>query len=580
MNYKKRFLSYLRKQDKKLIFLTIFAFIFVIGQLAQPFLVGKAMDAALELNKNLFIGYIIIAGSLALLGVLAGYLFEYSVGLLTQNIIRDMRNDVYLKMTTVSLDTYHRYNAGDLVQLEIGDIENIANGLFSVFKSLLEGILTIVITIVMMFVVNWILAIAVIVLSPLSVLVSKFIASFSHKSFKKQAELQAELNAMSLETISNSDLVQSLNYEEQSYLSFEKKNLELKKKGTIALFSASWVNPSTRLVNNTIYALIGVFGIIIIYAINGGSPISFMSSTLTIGGLASFLTYTNQYTKPFNEISNVISEYEVALFSFKRLDAFLDNLSQSDNGELEIDKIETIEFDHMYFSYDVNKKLIEDFSEKITKGNKVAIVGPTGAGKTTLVNILMNFYQPISGDIKFNGHSYKEVSSKSLHKSIGMVLQDTWIFKGTILDNVRYGKLDATDEEVKEACKRAHADTFINTLPFGYNTIVSTKEGLSEGQRQMIAIARVMLLKPDIIILDEATSNVDTRSEMLITDAFDEMMKDRTSIVIAHRLSTIRSADTILVLEDGHIIEQGNHKNLMKARGFYYEMYSSQFKDE
>ena len=576
----KRFLSYLRKQNKKTVFLMIFAFIFVIGQLAQPFLVGKAMDAALALNSKLFIGYVIVAGSLALLGVISGYLFEYSVGLLTQNIIRDMRNDVYQNMTTVSLETYHRYNAGDLVQLEIGDIENIANGLFSVFKSLLEGVLTIIITIVMMFIVNWILAIVVIVLSPLSILVSKFIASFTHKSFKKQAELQAELTAMSLETLSNTELVQSLNYEEQSYLTFEKKNQELKKKGTVALFSASWVNPSTRLVNNTIYAVIGVLGIIMIYALNGNEPLSFMSTTLTLGGLASFLTYTNQYTKPFNEISNVISEYETALFSYKRLDAFLDNLSQSDNGELQIEKIESIEFDHMYFSYDPNKKLIEDFSEKILKGNKVAIVGPTGAGKTTLVNILMNFYQPNEGDIKFNGHSYKEVSAKSLHKSIGMVLQDTWIFSGTILDNVRYGKLDATDEEVIEACKKAHADTFINTLPFGYQTKVSAKEGLSEGQRQMIAIARVMLLKPDIVILDEATSNVDTRSEILITRAFDEMMKDRTSIVIAHRLSTIKSADTILVLNNGAIIEQGNHKNLMAKRGFYYEMYSSQFKND
>ncbi len=576
----KRFLSYLRKQNKKTILLMIFAFTFVIGQLAQPFLVGRAIDAALALSWNLFIGYIIVAGSLALLGVISGYLFEYSVGLLTQNIIRDMRNDVYQKMTIVSLETYHKYRAGDLVQLEIGDIENIANGLFSVFKSLLEGVLTIIITIVMMFIVNWVLAVVVIVLSPLSILVSKFIASFTHKSFKKQAELQAKLTEMSLETLSNSDLVQSLNYEEQSYLKFEKKNKELDKKGTVALFSASWVNPSTRLVNNTIYAFLGVLGIIMIYALNGNESLSFLSTNLTLGGLASFLTYTNQYTKPFNEISNVISEYETALFSYKRLDAFLENLSQGDNGSLEVENISTIEFEHMDFSYDPNKKLIEDFSQKISKGEKVAIVGPTGAGKTTLVNILMNFYQPLGGDIKFNGQSYKDISAKSLHKYFGMVLQETWIFSGTILDNVRYGKLDSTEEEVIEACKKAHADTFINTLPHGYHTKVSAKEGLSEGQRQMIAIARVMLLKPDIVILDEATSNVDTRSEKYITDAFDEMMKNRTSIVIAHRLSTIRSADTILVLNNGAIIEQGNHKNLMAKRGFYYEMYSSQFKND
>lgn len=579
MNFKKRFLTYLRKQRRYVLVIALCCFLYVVSLLSQPFLIGKALDYALIQEWTPFIRIIVLMSSLAAMGVISGYFFEFSVGLFSQNMIKDMRNDVYHKMTSVSLETYHKYSAGELVQLEVGDIENIANGLFSVFKSLLEGVLTILITIVMMFIINWILALCVIILSPLSVLMSKFVASFSHKSFKRQSELQASLNAISLETITNSELIQSLNYQKQSFEKYHEENKVLRKEGVIALFSASWINPSTRLVNNAIYALIGVFGIIMIYAMNGNEALSFMSTSLTIGGLASFLSYTMQYTKPFNEISNVISEYETALFSFRRLDAFLNNLSEEHKGTEKISDIKCIEFKNMFFSYDKSKKLIEDFSETIKKGQKVAIVGPTGAGKTTLINVLMNFYSPDEGDIRFDDKSYKDLDIVSLRNNIGMVLQETWIFSGSVKDNIRYGKLDATDEEVEEAAKLAHADGFIKTLPYGYDTKVSAKEGLSEGQRQMIAIARVMLLKPDIVILDEATSNIDTRSEKLISDAFDKMMKDRTSIVIAHRLSTIRSADTILVLNDGHIIEQGNHETLMKKKGFYYSMYSSQFKN-
>lgn len=580
MNNKTRFHSYLKSQKQYLVLISLFAFLFVISSLSIPFLVGKAMDEILLGKWYSFLNLIMVMVMLLIIGIISGYFFEYSCGLIAQNMIKDMRNDVYKKMNAISIETYHRYKAGDLVQLEIGDIENIANGLFAVFKSLLEGILTIIVTVVMMFIINWALAVVVIILSPISVLVSKFIASFSHKSFKKQAELQASLNAKSLEVISNSDLVQSLNYQEQSFMEFDQENKILRKKGTVALFSASWVNPSTRFVNNTIYAIVGVLGIVILYAIKGNEPLSFLSSSLTIGGLASFLAYTNQYTKPFNEISNVISEYEVALFSFKRLDSFLNNLDEENKGEVIIDDISSIEFKNTSFSYDKDKELIKNFSESIKKGQKIAIVGPTGAGKTTLINLLMNFYQPDDGDILFNNNSYKDIDIASLRNNFGMVLQETWIFSGTIMDNVRYSRLDATDEEVIEACKKAHADVFISTLPKGYDTVVSSKEGLSEGQRQMIAIARIMLLKPKVIILDEATSNIDTRSELLINHAFDEMMKDRTSIVIAHRLSTIKSADTILVLKDGHVIEQGNHKNLMLRQGFYYQMYSSQFSEE
>ena len=369
--------------------------------------------------------------------------------------------------------------------------------------------------------------------------------------------------------------MQSLNYEEVSLEKFNKENDVLKKEGTVASFSASWVNPSTRLVNNIIYVIVGVVGIIMLVY---NYRLAAVFAVMSIGRLSSFLSYTNQYTKPFNEISGVANEYEAAKASFRRINNFLNLDNDFDEGVDIVNDIESISFKDMSFSYDPNRKLIENFSLDIRKGQKVAIVGPTGAGKTTLINLLMRFYDPLSGDILINGKSYLTFSKKALRSNIGMVLQDTWIYSGTILDNIRYLKKDASEEEVIEAAKKAHADIFIETLPDKYQTVVSNKSGLSEGQRQMIAIARVMLLNPNLVILDEATSNIDTRSEKLITDAFDQMMKEKTSIVIAHRLSTIEKADVIIVMKDGAVIETGNHSSLMKKQGFYYSLYASQYK--
>ena len=301
-------------------------------------------------------------------------------------------------------------------------------------------------------------------------------------------------------------------------------------------------------------------------------------AVMSIGRLSSFLSYTNQYSKPFNEISNVVAEFENAKASLRRINDFLNIDDDINEGTSSIDSIDSIEFKDMSFSYDTNRKLIENFNLEIKKGQKVAIVGPTGAGKTTLINLLMRFYDPNSGDININNQSYLDIKKESLRSHVGMVLQDTWIFSGTILDNICYYKKNASEEEVKEAARKAHADIFINTLPNGYLTKVSNRHGLSEGQRQMIAIARIMLINPELVILDEATSNIDTRSEKLITDAFDYMMKDKTSIVIAHRLSTIEKADIIIVMKDGAIVETGNHQELMKKEGFYFSLYSSQYK--
>ncbi len=572
MDYKKRFFSYLLPQKKKIVLIALSVLVFLVAQLSQPLFVGYALDAAIDSKKNIFFLFIFLSLGLSIFGAFADFFFEYSVGVMTQEIIYEMRNDTYHKLNNVSIDTIFKESQGNLVQLEIGDVENVANGLFSVFKSLIEGVLAIVITIIMMFITNWILALGVILLSPLSLIVSRFVANFSHKYFKKQAKLQSELNGLSMEAINNSDLLQSLNFQDDSLRKFESQNEELRKEGKIALFSASWTNPTTRLVNNTIYCLIGISGIIMI-PLTATYPILSMS----IGKLSSFLSYTTSYTKPFNEISGVLSEYETAVFSFKRINDFLNKEDDVDEGNMDISNIQEMKFDKMWFSYEPEQKLIEDFNEVIHKGDSVAIVGPTGAGKSTLINVLMRFYDPTQGAILYNGVKGTDIRKSSLRSNFGMVLQETWIFSGTVMENVRYAKPSATDEEVKAACKKAHADFFINTLPYGYDTKVSAKEGLSEGERQMLTIARVMLLEPDIVILDEATSNVDTRTEKLITDAFDAIMKNRTSIVIAHRLSTIQKASLILVLKDGHVIETGNHQTLMEKKGFYYSMYSSQF---
>ena len=571
MKAKNRLLAYLKPFRKSLVIALVFALLFVVAQIGQPFLLGRALDA----NQHDFYIYVFVALGLAISGTIFAYLFELIVMNVSQKIIKRVRDEVYEKINAISIKDFDKKTHGDLVLLEIRDMENLSAGLFAVFKTLMQGIFTIIVTIVMMVMVNWILALGVIILSPLSMIMAKIVSGFSHKHYKKQSELQADISSISLETLNNIDIVQSLNYEDQSIEIFDKSNEKLKKEGRIAQFSASWVNPSTRLVNNIIYVLIGITGVIML---SYDAKLATVFAVMTIGRLSSFLSYTNQYSKPFNEVSNVAAEYENAKASFNRINDFLNLENDVNEGEENVDKIETIEFKNMSFSYDENRQLIEGFNLTIKKGQKVAIVGPTGAGKTTLINLLMRFYDPVSGDIAINGRLSATIKKQSLRQNIGMVLQDTWIFTGTILDNIRYFRQTASEEEVKEAAKKAHADIFINTLPDGYLTKVSNKAGLSEGQRQMIAIARVMLLNPELVILDEATSNIDTRSEMLITEAFDTMMKEKTSIVIAHRLSTIEKADVIIVMKDGAIVETGNHQELMKKQSFYYSLYSSQYK--
>ena len=583
MTMKEYLLRYVGKQKRLILLSLVSVFVFLLANLSLPKLVGLSLDAIgsivdgrflLAIDFPLLTIYLSVGLVLAVLGVIFDFIFEYTIGVMTQRIVKEIRDDVFAKICAVPIKSIDERKHGDLLQLEIQDVENIANGLFSVFKQLVQGVLSILITIVLMFTVNWILALGIIVLSPLSLFVSKFVASFSHRHFKSQSALMSDLNALSLESISNLETLKALQYEERSHQDFCARDEKLREEGRIAQFSASWTNPTTRFVNNTIYCVIGIAGIVMILY-----TASYPILGMTMGNLTSFLSYTNEYTKPFNEISSVAAEFETAQFSFRRIVSFLNGQDDVDEGKESLNgPVEDIVFEDVTFSYEEGQHLIEHFSQEIKKGQKVAIVGPTGAGKTTLINLLMRFYDPVSGLIRFDGIDGRSVPKKDLRGNFGMVLQDTWIFSGTIMENVRYARPGSTDEEVVEACKEAHADNFIRTLPHGYETVVSAKSGLSEGERQLLTIARVMLAKPQVVILDEATSNVDTRTEKLITDAFDKVMEGKTSIVIAHRLSTIREADLILVLKDGNVIEKGNHTELMHQHGFYYDLYTSQFR--
>ena len=565
MSNKARLKTYLSKHITSLVIALLMALLFASIQLLEPFLLGKAIDASSNYNKQLFDIYIYVALGLVFLGVVCNYFFELIINNISQKIIKEVRDDLFDHINKISIKEFDTYQYGEFVQLEIRDMENFASGIFAVFKTLMQGVFTVVITIILMVMVNWILALGVFLLTPLSMLMSYIVSHFSYKHYKKQNELQAKLSSLSVESVSSLEVIQAFNYESKKLEEFKKQNEELRNISRKALFSASWVNPSTRLVNNIIYVLIGIAGIIMLFH---EDTLIKIAAIMSIGRLSSFLSYTNQYSKPFNEISSVVSEYQNAKASFSRVNNFLNISFDIDEGKIEIIDIKKIEFKDVSFSYRKNQKLIEHLNLVISKGDKVAIVGPTGAGKTTLINLLMRFYEIDKGEILINDIPYQNISKSSLRKNIGMVLQDTFIFDKSIKDNIKYLKDDATEEEVIEASKKSHVYSFIN----------EDVSSLSEGQKQMIAIARVFLLNPNLVILDEATSNIDTRSEILINEAFNKMMLEKTSIVIAHRLSTIKKADTILVVDQGEIKEVGNHASLLKKKGLYYQLYSSQYK--
>lgn len=565
----KKLFKRLNKYTFLIIVILVLAIINVMTTLAIPILIGEAVDLIVGVNDVDFEAIKPILGYIAICIVVSnlfGYLYEYLMSIVSEGFILDLRKETFNKLTYLPLSYIDNKRQGDLVSLLISDIEQVSNGLLQGFKQLYRGIIMIIATLGFMFYIKWQIALIVVGVTPLSLFVAAFISKKSHTYFTKQAKVKGILSGYVLEMVTNQKNVKSMCYEDRSIDEFKNINQDLYNVGVNAQFVSSTTNPSTRFVNGLVYALVGIVGAIFVII----NPVGFQ-----IGQLSSFLSYANQYTKPFNEISGVISEVQSAFASFKRVVTLLEEPNEVDEGTNEIVlPIDKVEFRHVEFSYVKEQQLITDFNLTIKQGQKVAIVGPTGCGKTTMINLLLRYYDPVSGGIYIDDVNTLDIKKNSLRKAYGLVLQDTWIFRGTIRENIAYAKPEATLEEVIEAAKLAHAHSFIKRLPNGYDTVISATSGLSQGEKQLITIARLMMTVPDVVILDEATSSIDTLTEQKIVEAFNYIMDGRTSFVIAHRLSTIQGADLIIVMNKGNIVEVGNHQELIKKNGFYTKLYN------
>lgn len=551
----------------------ILATAYVAMSLYIPILVGRAIDCIVDAGKvdfALMYKELMAIAICAGIGGLAQWLMTLINNRVTYSVTRDIRNEAFFHLQVLPLSYLDGHPQGDTVSRVIGDVDTFADGLLMGFTQFFSGVMTIVGTLALMLTLNWKIALVVILVTPLSLVVAAAIASKTHSLFTLQAKTRGEQTAMIDETVGQIKVVQAFSREEAALEQFDEVNDRLEKASLRAIFISSITNPSTRFVNAMVYAGVALVGALV--AISGG---------ISVGHLTSFLNYANQYTKPFNEISGVVAELQNALACAERVFELIEAPAQSAEPE-QPRKPETIQgamqIKDMSFSYNPDKPLIEDFNLSVKPGQRVAIVGPTGCGKTTFINLLMRFYDPQEGEIVLDGVNTAEMDRAQLRTSIGMVLQDTWLKAGTIRENIAMGKPDATDEEIIAAAKKSHAHSFIKRLPRGYDTVIGEAGGnLSQGQKQLLCIARVMLCLPPMLILDEATSSIDTRTEMRIQKAFDAMMEGRTSFIVAHRLSTIREADVILVMREGKIVEQGRHEELLKADGFYATLYNSQF---
>ncbi len=538
-----------------------------------PVLIGDAVDLIVDKGLVDMPGVFTIMkkiGIVMVLTAIAQWVMNTCNNYITFHVIQDIRKDAFAKLEILPLKYIDARSYGDIVSRVIADVDTFADGLLMGFTQLFTGIITIVGTLFFMLMTNVPITLLVVCITPVSFFVAKFIAKSTHNMFMQQSEARGEQTALIEEMIGNQKVVKTFSQEEEAIERFNKINEHLGVCSLKATFYSSLTNPSTRFVNSLVYAGVGIFGAYV--AIKGG---------ISVGRLSTLLSYANQYTKPFNEISGVVTEFQNALVCASRIFELIEEEPQipdaEDARELE-DAQGNITLEDVYFSYVPEKKLIQDFSLSVMPGQRVAIVGPTGCGKTTVINLLMRFYDVNSGSIKVDGTDIRDITRGSLRTNFGMVLQETWLRSGTILDNIRMGKPEATEEEVIVAAKAAHAHGFIKRLPQGYHTVITEDGGsLSQGQKQLLCIARVMLCLPPMLILDEATSSIDTRTEIRIQQAFARMMQGRTSFIVAHRLSTIREADIILVMKDGNIIEQGNHDSLLKLGGFYAELYKSQF---
>ncbi len=572
----KSFIPYV-KGSYFLAFISLFcALLATSSKLFIPFLAGKCVNLMKDtpLHELDLSGYFLIMAIFLVVGTLFRYVFDYITYLVGQRVIKNIRNELFEATLESPISSIDQARKGDLLLRLVNDVENVQTGLVSGFAAFYDGIISILITLVFMFTLNWILGLVVVGLTPISIFVSRFVSKFNSKHFRKQRSAQGMVNAFASESLTNSEAVATLNIAKDRIDQFDELSDEFRKSTFKANLGASTINPSTRLVNALINGALVLIGAILIIE----NPRNLGLSAFAVGDLSAFLTYASSYMQPFNEISNVVSEIDYALASFQRIDETIHGKKDINQGkEVLAGSINDLQAKDITFSYDGKRDIIKDFSLDIYKGHKIAFVGPTGCGKTTLINLLMRFYDPQRGAFYANHLSTQDLEKSAFRSHIGMVLQDTWIFNGTVFENIAYAKEGATKEEVEEAARKAQAAHFIERLPQGYDTQISDSSGLSVGEKQLICVARVMLLEPEIVILDEATSNIDVRTEKLLSEAFDKLMEGKTSLVVAHRLSTIVSSDLIVVLKDGKIIETGNHRELIAKKGFYYSLYNAQF---
>ena len=569
----RKVLRYIRRYWGYLGASIILAAVTVALTLYLPILIGQAVDRIVGKGAVDFAGIFVILRKMAViigLTAVAQWVMNACNNKITYNVIRDIRTEAFEKIEKLPLKYLDAHSYGEIVSRVIADVDQFADGLLMGFTQFFTGIVTIFGTLIFMLTISVRITVAVVVITPVSLFVASFIAKKTFSMFKLQSETRGEQTAFIEEMVGNQKVVQAFSHEDEALEKFDEINERLQKYSLRAIFFSSITYPSTRFVNSLVYATVGVVGAFT--AIAGG---------ISVGQLSSLLSYANQYTKPFNEISGAITELQNALACAGRVIELIEEDAEVPDAEDAVDLEHAngkVELSHVYFSYVPEQKLIEDFNLSVKPGQRVAVVGPTGCGKTTLINLLMRFYDVNSGTIKVSDIPLQQLTRKSLRDNYGMVLQETWLRSGSIRDNIAMGKPDATDEEIIAAAKASHAHGFIKRLPEGYDTVIAEDGGnLSQGQKQLLCIARVMLCLPPMLILDEATSSIDTRTEIKIQNAFAKMMQGRTSFIVAHRLSTIREADIILVMKDGSIIEQGNHEELLEKNGFYAKLYNSQF---
>lgn len=569
----RRVLALIRPYTGSVVLTLTLAVLTVFTTLLAPVISGKAVDLILGPGQVDFAGLGKLAVAMAatiLCTAVAQWLMNVVNNRITFQVVRDIRIQAFQQLEILPLKYMDAHRPGDAISRITTDVEQFSDGLLMGFTQLFTGVLTILGTLGVMLYIDWRIALVVVALTPLSIFVARFIATHTYSMFKVQSETRAELTSLVEELVGNEHVVRAFGYESRAEARFDRVNLDLQKCGVRAVFFSSLTNPCTRFVNALVYAAVGVLG-----------AFAAIAGSLTVGELSVFLNYANQYTKPFNDISDVMTELQNALACAQRVFDLIDETPVVPDapGAVELPMgAGSVEFEHVKFRYVPDVPLIEDMNLRVWPGQRIALVGPTGCGKTTLVNLLMRFYEINGGCLKVDGHSIDTVTRDSLRANLGMVLQETWLKSGTIAENIAYGKPDATREEIIDAAKRARAHSFICRLPNGYDTVVAEDGGnISQGQRQLLCIARVMLRRPPILILDEATSSIDTRTEVLVQDAFEELMKGRTSFIVAHRLSTIKNADQILVMKAGNIIERGTHDSLLAKGGFYAQLYESQF---